>query len=403
MSDLETLERLEQSITQLLYEVDSNFSKCHRIITTNILPIVEKYSENSGQVWEHSKFWKQFFEASANVSLSGYEEQANQDNEDITHTRRDDSSFLDATETRRTPRQQYNEVQKGTGESPFDLTGDDESSILHRGSRMHTETPLNHRMESLEISSSPGDPPTPHTELRSSNRSYAPSSDTPTSSPMYPSVVDKKATTATPMTAPRSRNKNPLLHRVLDSNWKVQATPHSIRSRYTQAEESLLSTSPTSSPPEMTTQLGGNSRISRPQKTPSKGNGQYYDSDDDSSIGQMSPPVTMAFSLPPSKLLRTPAKEAAKHMVDEILRTAGANDLSTIPSETPQDPLDYKSARTGASGQGENTFMPGTQGTQNESRRLFERPGVGEDTPIARKNTGVLDHWHDSGEGSNWL
>jgi DASH complex subunit ASK1 len=42
-------------------------------VTTGILPIVEQYGKHSEAVWEGSKFWKQFFEASANVSLSGYE------------------------------------------------------------------------------------------------------------------------------------------------------------------------------------------------------------------------------------------------------------------------------------------------------------------------------------------
>ncbi|KAL2049625.1 hypothetical protein ABVK25_010085 [Lepraria finkii] len=70
----EELEKLEQSITLTLQEIDHNFSRAHRIVTTSILPIVENYAEHSKNVWEGSKFWKQFFEASANVSLSGYEE-----------------------------------------------------------------------------------------------------------------------------------------------------------------------------------------------------------------------------------------------------------------------------------------------------------------------------------------
>ena len=60
-------------------EIDHNFSRAHRIVTTNILPIVEQYGKHSEAVWEGSKFWKQFFEASANVSLSGYEEPAPDD------------------------------------------------------------------------------------------------------------------------------------------------------------------------------------------------------------------------------------------------------------------------------------------------------------------------------------
>ena len=36
-------------------EIDYNFSKAHRIVTTSILPIVENYAEHSKEVWEGSK------------------------------------------------------------------------------------------------------------------------------------------------------------------------------------------------------------------------------------------------------------------------------------------------------------------------------------------------------------
>lgn len=38
----------------------------------------------------------------------------------------------------------------------------------------------------------------------------------------------------------------------------------------------------------------------------------------------MSPPVTLQFSMPPSKLAKTPAKEAAQYLVRDILMTAGS-------------------------------------------------------------------------------
>lgn len=51
----EELERLEQQITLTLQEIDSNFSKAHRIVTGSILPIVEQYAKHSNDVWEGSK------------------------------------------------------------------------------------------------------------------------------------------------------------------------------------------------------------------------------------------------------------------------------------------------------------------------------------------------------------
>jgi DASH complex subunit ASK1 len=55
LSLTEELEKLEQSITLTLQEIDSNFAKAHRIVTTSILPIVERYAKNSEAVWEGSK------------------------------------------------------------------------------------------------------------------------------------------------------------------------------------------------------------------------------------------------------------------------------------------------------------------------------------------------------------
>lgn len=54
----EELERLEQQITLTLQEIDSNFSKAHRIVTASILPIVEEHAKHSNAVWEGSKVRK---------------------------------------------------------------------------------------------------------------------------------------------------------------------------------------------------------------------------------------------------------------------------------------------------------------------------------------------------------
>ena len=51
----EELEKLEQTITLTLMEIDKNFSAAHRIVTGSILPIVEQYGKHSSEVWEGSK------------------------------------------------------------------------------------------------------------------------------------------------------------------------------------------------------------------------------------------------------------------------------------------------------------------------------------------------------------
>lgn len=49
----------------------------------------------------------------------------------------------------------------------------------------------------------------------------------------------------------------------------------------------------------------------------------------------MSPPKTIQFAIPPGRLLQTPAKEASKRIVDDLLMTAGGGeyeDTSDSPS-----------------------------------------------------------------------
>jgi len=36
-------------------EIDHNFARAHRIVTSSILPIVERYGQESEAVWEGSK------------------------------------------------------------------------------------------------------------------------------------------------------------------------------------------------------------------------------------------------------------------------------------------------------------------------------------------------------------
>jgi hypothetical protein len=152
---------------------------------------------------------------------------------------------------------------------------------------------------------------------------------------------------STPASAPRipqpqstvkrrspSKRQGPLLHRVLDNNWRIQATPMSNR-RNIYADADVLSSPPA---PEITSQIFSPSPMAKMLKTPlTQRKLTLDDSDDDSEeeLG-MSPPVTMQFSMPASKLMRTPARTAAMSIVEEVLRTAGAGrDTSLESIRTP--------------------------------------------------------------------
>ncbi|KAF9582119.1 DASH complex subunit ask1 [Lunasporangiospora selenospora] len=67
---LDEIERLEQSITRALQEIDQSFSDCHSIVSSKILPQIDRYAESSREVWEHARLWLNFFEAASSTSTS---------------------------------------------------------------------------------------------------------------------------------------------------------------------------------------------------------------------------------------------------------------------------------------------------------------------------------------------
>ncbi|KAK6957390.1 hypothetical protein Daesc_000174 [Daldinia eschscholtzii] len=410
----EELEKLEQSITLTLQEIDHNFSKAHRIVTTSILPLVEQYGEHSKAVWEASKFWKQFFEASANVSLSGYEELAG----DGETTTAEETTLEDTTSNyNNTAAEDDTTVeQSGYAEQQQEQHDMPDDSILDHA-EITGSTPRAPSTKSLPHMKKPqfADFESPYEKLRrelkgentifkddiladdddtlelpahtrTSNQSRLPDmSMTPRSS----SLLEEPAPQST-----ISKNKDPLLHRVLDKNYRLQATPHktaalppharAFRGRSPvkpgEGEEdrtrrALWAESPMSSPeiampklrsdlymspirlargrpavsdtprtPGVSVQTPGTARKTRDifaearEKELLKGKGKRdpdeinWDSDDDDDFGGMSPPKTIQFALPPSKLMQTPAREASKRIVDDILITAGA---------APEDSSEY--------------------------------------------------------------
>ncbi|ROV91689.1 hypothetical protein VMCG_09217 [Cytospora schulzeri] len=443
----EELERLEQSITLTLQEIDSNFSRAHRIVTTSILPLVEQYGEHSKAVWEASKFWKQFFEASANVSLSGYEELA-ADEGDTTAQHEDTAAEHEHdsdTAMDYTPDNQAGEDQT--------MSSDDNASYDQHHQQGHDESMLDDGDGDL-AGSTPRAPPqqhnttntnnnnktaprpqfanlgSPYEDLRRSLRGTNPQAGAAASGDDSDTeIVPHQHTTRLPdmSMTPRSslgaadgrgnggdgggggddddndifstahKNRDPLLHRVLDKNYRIQATPHKplpksgvspIKWKVTEKpqdnsgkgkgkgklppawhEDSAMS-SPEMAIPTLRSAAfmspvkgggGGGRRASgmRPGATPggprtpgvsvqtpatAKKTKDVYASKDEASRGRqkdeitwgsddeeddaglyggMSPPKTIQFALPPSKLMQTPAREASRRIVDDILVTAG--------------------------------------------------------------------------------
>ncbi|KAI4162283.1 MAG: hypothetical protein LQ342_004152 [Letrouitia transgressa] len=416
----EELEKLEQSITLTLQEIDHNFSRAHRIVTTSILPLVEQYAEHSKNVWEGSKFWKQFFEASANVSLSGYEEPPEQDET--------------ATEDTTTPTTTPSTSAYASPPSQEEQDGEDDLTITpqakyDRGTPSHTtpkaksKTPtiatysspyesLRHQVQgtvapsdSSALPSTPRNPLPPSHHSDNNNNNNNNNDDDDNISPFAAPSTIAPAT----QRGGRTPKDDILLHRVLDKNWRLQATPHTqtrappplsaIRGgggnlpyrsgrptpsaaakdgsdasalRRGQRSRSMeeLDSSPMVPAPELHAEIFGSPAQRRripgvSVLTPAKGKtpkmqtkerdeedvgggaGEWeergmirkgrdvWDSDEDSEEGfaGMSPPKTIQFHVPQTRLLRTPAREASKRIVEDLLLTAGGSVTDDIKNE----------------------------------------------------------------------
>ena len=375
-------------------------------MTTSILPIVENYRDHSNQVWEGSKFWKQFFEASANVSLSGYEEPppdgsevgGDEDDEEGTTTASRSAGSAQATPSSASyvsPPAAHNgaydqdDLTPKTNNTQYLATAGDDSPShsqntprpshkSHKSPQTKAKTskaPYTSPYESLKratLGASPSDsdvaPSTPRAQASPSKS--AQQQQQQQSSPFAPPSTYRQAAHRTP-----GNNKNDvLLHRVLDKTWRIQATPHSTArlpyragsatdqsparpstarkaARQRQQErpqqrgpsDDDLDSSPAAPAPELHAEIfdtparkgtavgpgagrvpgvsvltpaKGTKKTSTPARSRKAGDAKaedkiLWDSDDEdegAGIEGMSPPKTMQFHVPQSRLVQTPGE-----------------------------------------------------------------------------------------------
>jgi DASH complex subunit ASK1 len=408
-------------------EIDENFSRAHRIVTGSILPIVQNYRKHSESVWEGSKFWMKFFEASANIQLHAYEEAPDNEQKDIEQGEGLISTVISET---------YEDSD--TTEAP-------KRTLRHENARM-TGNDSDEDLESTLILSSPSvvaahstpkqkvygpasDAVTegifanygsPYENLKKEVRGASQSTEQNPVTPAKSHVLSD--TSSTPLsspfgphdhtnqenTAPSQSANDPMMHRMLDKVFRIAATPIRSSQKPTIGRPkskpstgltpitrtggpSLLDSSPIESSPfvavpqlradifnspyKQTPRTPGVSILTAIQRQSSQNAGaalsaKGYDnvsqkrtnyknpsafpnvahdelwvSDEDltEDLG-LSPPKTMQFHIPQSKLLQTPgklcvricvymkqvlikiaAREAAKRTVENLLLTAGGD------------------------------------------------------------------------------
>lgn len=324
---------------------------------------------------------------SENPSAS-YETQSSLDNEDnednddaeITQNKPDDLDLTSLTLTgHSTPR-----APTERADADPDLTST--SSIAYSSTSPYetlkqqineSESPFD-----LEDSNLPSTPPG-----KSSFRQYHGTPMSPGSSPFVPPVSHEIETPTTNRKGGYhySKPSDPVMHRMPDKTYRVQATPlgkgaGAGRSKFNvtpknkpSASKYAFDDSPLSSPEPEAPQLndeifsspiksaftpGTDRKRSRPSfsghlrvtpqpgtsvLTPAKGGASgkrpgFWDSDDeempeDFEDDGFSPPKTMQFHIPQSRLMKTPAKEASKRIVEDLLVTAGADDITDSVGE----------------------------------------------------------------------
>jgi DASH complex subunit ASK1 len=293
-------------------------------------------------VANHRQFWKQFFEASANVSLSGYEELAvDEELEDTAFSQSQGNVSTGATSTS----QPCDDTIHGEGQEG-DIYDQADDSLLDNGD-VSGSTPrpphgkvgtsgkpkfaeypspyeaLKRELKGGSATTEAGTdgqqlpPTTPGTRQRLPDMSM-----TPTSSPFAP-------TSHLPSTTQR-KGPDPLLHMVLDKNyrltWKEAASPMSsppaaatqLRSEIFSSpirQQSSRPNAPRTPGVSIQTPAKGRQGDASSRRAPKDEITWESDSDQDADdiykeLG-MSPPKTIQFAIAPSRLLQTPGKSSS--------------------------------------------------------------------------------------------
>lgn len=327
------------------------------------------------------QFWKQFFEASANVSLSGYEEP---NEEEVTNNEATESfqTPSDRDESTLTGAEPQEDDEEFSVESPTQVTGVQTTPKLTPSSARKSAAGTGQRRNNRSAASSYRSP-SPRKYTGRNPKATEPSSEQP-STPRMPSALNFQSSPFQPESAfqpsafqEKQQNNDPVMHRVLDKNFRVQATPLTQRKQYkptaakaTPAAESQKAPwddSPQSSPEVAAPQLRsdlfspakgaprtpglsilastkkpgasapmtstGRQLFSPEDKSYIKEKNYFDDSDEDDDLAEMSPPKTMQFHVPQSRLMQTPAREASRKIVDDLLLTAGADATDDIEDD----------------------------------------------------------------------
>ncbi|CAG8453895.1 15015_t:CDS:1 [Acaulospora colombiana] len=306
------LEKLDQNITLTLQEIDNNFSTCQHVVTTKILPQISRFAEVSEDIWENSKLWWSFLESldlsSSNDSTSPVSMEyinskkklfeANSDSK----TNKSSVNSVDLSKRRVIPLKLEPQTAESIINSNKRKFVDDNNPLISEDSRTTstppTLPPFLNSYNSVTSTPLPNPPQYAHKAMQSLNWENNISRTTASTSISLPTIPPSDNLKPKPTT---------LIERVMQRQNFINKTPMKPTKEVSETAKGTVTPRPGPAHPGF----------------PSSATG----TDSDFDFTDFSPPVTIQFSMAPSKILKTPAKQAAKIIVDDLLSM-----MSPIPS-----------------------------------------------------------------------
>lgn len=376
------LAETEQSITLTLQKIDQNFARANKLVGEHVLPAIDKYAAQSREVWGGAKFWKQFLEASANVEVAGIEEDVYPGEEADPNNAVDDAAVEQESSVHQPEYDPYDyhdtpsKIQPTMESTPNRSINKSPTKIPkpvrtpsrttpRRESPSGTPGDVSVKSEDMDISMDMGNLDLTNRHVfqpkQTSTAHFGSELDDGDDSDLSRDIPPPRLSIAF-NDSPAKPIRSPVRHQTMNKVWRVQATPLKPQQKQTSrpagtpraskpASGSLAGMlddldSPDIKPPKLKSKLFDepesptsdndvsmtNATPARPAlssnrfKTPQR---KYYD-DSDSDVDMlpqgMSPPVTMHF--------KTPAKESARVLVDDILRKVGGDDSGSVSVPT---------------------------------------------------------------------
>ncbi|WFD44105.1 hypothetical protein MPSI1_002770 [Malassezia psittaci] len=308
----EQLMQLDQAITITLQEIDQDFAQAHQVVTARILPAIREYESACERTWSAARFWKQFFEASAQVSLShqpfDQDLDVSEDHSIVYANHQTDSSSHDADHIRNAT--QHSAQDSNAMQSPPRLSHSIYAPNDDTNSPRELESPFQRLKRDVEQSILSGD--TPAQSRRDASQ-----------------LQDVSVTMA--HDASVSLNQHPIPR---------SSSPLKSQSRRRSSARPRVSVvgEPSANPFSSEQQIKRWDGIADLRTTPLRGTplrSVYAPDPNESADGSLDATADSNATLqrgPFQKYRDTPAKQAASQVVDEVLRTAHEPTPSYAPA-----------------------------------------------------------------------